>query len=93
LLSSYVTDHQSVDHQGNRSSAALMVLNASDPHGSRPDAPGHRGLYGLFWRFAGDACVVQPDVASLAHGGYYPGPPVLSISSSPSTVQRHDQSL
>jgi hypothetical protein len=46
-----------------------MVLNASDPHGSEASAPGHRGLYGLFWRFAGDACVVQPDIANMARGG------------------------
>ena len=45
-----------------------MVLNASDPHGSQPSAPGHPGLYGLFWRFAGDACVVQPDIANMARG-------------------------
>lgn len=48
----------------------LMVLNASDPHGSEPGAPGHPGLYGLFWRFAGDACAVQPDVINLARGRF-----------------------
>lgn len=48
-----------------------MVLNASNPHGSDPGAMGHRGLYGLFWRFAGDACVVQPDVANMARGGCF----------------------
>lgn len=45
-----------------------MALNASDPHGADLDARGDPGLYGLFWRFAGDACAVQPDVANLARG-------------------------
>ncbi len=54
--------------QGDRSSAQLMALNASNPHGAEPDARGDPGLYGLFWRFAGDACAVQPDVANLARG-------------------------
>lgn len=49
-----------------------MALNASDPHGAEPDAPGHPGLYGLFWRFAGDACAVQPDIANLARGVQLP---------------------
>ena len=45
-----------------------MALNASDPRGADPGAAGHPGLYGLFWRFAGDACAVTPDVANLARG-------------------------
>jgi hypothetical protein len=68
LCYAHVADLHRLNTQGKRSSATLMVLNASDPHGSEPSAPGHRGLYGLFWRFAGDACVVQPDIANMARG-------------------------
>lgn len=53
---------------GTRRSAQLMALNTSNPHGQEADAAGSPALYGLLWRFSGDACSVTPDVASLAHG-------------------------
>ena len=58
-----------------------MALNTSDPHGAEPSAGGPLGLYGLFWRFSGDACVVSPDIGNLARGEPSPGLLVWSKTS------------
>ena len=49
--------------QGERSSAALLVRNETDPEG-----PGSRGLYSLFWRLQGDACAVRTGLQELVRG-------------------------
>lgn len=45
--------------QGERASAELQRLNASDPGSVGPGGAGARALYPLLWLLRGDACAMR----------------------------------